>query len=50
MSSGYSILSRNKPKIWKMNDRVIVGTAGMQADTRAFNVRLGIHHDSYKDR
>merc|ERR1719419_1541822 len=50
MSRGYSILSRNKPKIWKMNDRVIIGSAGMQADCQALTTRLGIHHDSYKDR
>merc|ERR1719494_1505265 len=50
MSAGFSILSRNKPKIWKMNERVIIGTAGMQADAHAFTNRLGIHHDSYKER
>merc|ERR1719419_128505 len=50
MSRGYSILSRNEPKIWKINDRVIIGSAGMQADCQALTTRLGIHHDSYKDR
>lgn len=32
MSSGYSILSRDVPKIYKLTDHCVLGTAGMQAE------------------
>lgn len=50
MSSGYSILTRKKSKIWQMNDKVILGSAGMQADAHALTSRLHIHHNDYKDK
>merc|ERR1712173_354844 len=50
MSTGYSIYTRDKSRIWKMNERVLMGTGGMQADQHALTSKLGIGHEDYKDK
>lgn len=48
MSTGYSILTRNKTKILQLNPKAVVATAGMQADMETLHKVLHSRHVTYQ--
>eukprot|EP01087_Luapelamoeba_hula_P018954 TRINITY_DN619_c0_g1_i1.p1 TRINITY_DN619_c0_g1~~TRINITY_DN619_c0_g1_i1.p1 ORF type:complete len:220 (+),score=47.61 TRINITY_DN619_c0_g1_i1:37-696(+) len=48
MSSGYSIHTRNSPKVLKLTEHAVLATAGMQADTAALHKVLRARLQSYE--
>jgi len=47
MSRGYSIMSRSVSKVFKVSDKVVLATAGMQADTLALHKLLKARQTMY---
>lgn len=47
MSTGYSILTRNKTKLLQLNDKCVIASAGMQADMEALHKVLHSRHVTY---
>lgn len=47
MSTGYSILSRDQSKILKMSDKVLLASAGMQADMKTLQKMLQARNVTY---
>lgn len=50
LSMGYSILSRNSSKIFKLTDRIYLTSSGMYADMLALVKNLRIRIDMYKSQ
>jgi len=48
MSDGYTILSRQQPKIFKLTDRCVLSSAGMQADAATLHKLLSARVVQYK--
>lgn len=48
MSTGYSILTRNKSKILRLNPKCVVASAGMQADAATLHKVLHSRHVTYQ--
>jgi 20S proteasome subunit beta 6 len=47
LSTGYSILTRDQSKVLRLSDRVLVASAGMQADRVALHKLLASRHVTY---
>ncbi|KAL6746964.1 nucleophile aminohydrolase [Haematococcus lacustris] len=47
MSSGFDILTRDSSKLLQMSDKVVIASAGMQADTKALHKTLVSRHVMY---
>lgn len=47
MSSGYDILTRDSSKLLQLSDKVIIASAGMQADTKTLHKHLQARHVMY---
>ena len=50
MSDGYSILSRNVPKLYPLTPHCVLGTAGMQAEAVQLRKVLDIRLAQYKHK
>lgn len=48
MSTGYSILTRNGSKLLQLSSKVVVASAGMQADTKALHKVLQMRNVMYQ--
>ncbi|KAI3437592.1 hypothetical protein D9Q98_000045 [Chlorella vulgaris] len=48
MSTGYSILTRNKSKVLQLNPKCVIASAGMQADMEALHKKLHTQHVMYQ--
>lgn len=47
LSSGYDILTRDSSKLMQLSDKVIIGSAGMQADMKTLHKNLQARHVMY---
>jgi len=50
MSDGYTILSRDQPKIYQLTDKCVLSSAGMQADAITLRKVLKIRLTQYKQK
>ena len=50
MSDGYSILSRHQSKLYRLTNKTVLGSAGMQADVNTLQRVLNIRLQQYEQR